>query len=616
MVTIAASRAWAVSMLRWRSWMRHLLMVGRWSPWSCGQAPLPRQRGGALLPLPRSGSRSGCRQTRTTSGGGTGGLRITVVANPPGNQPSRDHHSSCTPKPVELPVERAGPSTRGVPAVSLVLLPMTGCRSLHRRVSWSFLGKTIRLRCCYGSSNAWVGSRITAMLSWAAERVGLEWRLPPCPEPSRLDDWFLGVVCAGSQHPALVPLFPEVHGELTRLWMAHFTARNWPASSSSLTTLGGGAARGYTGPPRWSGRLRCRCVLIPPPPGRVNRASSSGPVGTRLVCPAMLMWPVEKLPTACATALLQVLQAKSTGGHARGWSRSRSSERALYHFWPRATSDEGHCVVFGSCDVHTCGPGASPGCVWSTWGCRQSSVPQGPCVPDWPLRRRSREHGPAVLGCLGADWGDPTRPAQWAAAASTRPLAAAPQPARRRGRPLRPSLLPHRIRSSLQKPCRWAGRRQAAPPVLAPIKPGGERKSKRPQDGWPRGKEDCFRRWWMHLSLPRRRAGRRIFGLKKKKKKSRQEAVLSASGSQEGMERHGRTNTGPHSSPSLASRQQWAVRERHQRPYSRTLCQTVEPGKCCTAHSDPSLVRPGPGPCVSPRCPTAGTSVVPQVPLV
>ncbi len=89
MVTIAASRAWAVSMLRWRSWMRHLLMVGRWSSWSCGQAPLPRQRGGALLPLPRSGSRSGCRQTRTTSGGGTDGLRIYSGGNPPGNQPSR-----------------------------------------------------------------------------------------------------------------------------------------------------------------------------------------------------------------------------------------------------------------------------------------------------------------------------------------------------------------------------------------------------------------------------------------------------------------------------------------------------------------------------------------------
>ncbi len=41
-----------------------------------------------------------------------------------------------------------------------------------------------------------------AMLSQADERVGLEWRPPPCPEPSRLDNWFLGVACAGSQHPA------------------------------------------------------------------------------------------------------------------------------------------------------------------------------------------------------------------------------------------------------------------------------------------------------------------------------------------------------------------------------------------------------------------------------
>ncbi len=42
---------------------------------------------------------------------------------------------------------------------------------------------------------------MTAMLSRANERVGLEWRKPPCPEPSRLDDWFLGVACAGSQSP-------------------------------------------------------------------------------------------------------------------------------------------------------------------------------------------------------------------------------------------------------------------------------------------------------------------------------------------------------------------------------------------------------------------------------
>ncbi len=124
--------------------------------------------------------------------------------------------------------------------------------------------------------------------------------------------------------------------------------------------------------------------------GRANRASSSGPVCTHLVSPAMLMWPVEMLPPPYAMALLQVLQAKSTEGHAWGCSRSGSSERALYRSWHHATSDEGY--------------GTSLGCAMSTlvvqerrlWlclidiGCQQSLVPQGSCVPDWPLRRRNR----------------------------------------------------------------------------------------------------------------------------------------------------------------------------------------------------------------------------------
>ncbi len=54
---------------------------------------------------------------------------------------------------------------------------------------------------------------MTTMLSRAAERVGLDWRPPPCTDPSRLDDWFLGVACAGSQHPAPVSFFREVHGD-------------------------------------------------------------------------------------------------------------------------------------------------------------------------------------------------------------------------------------------------------------------------------------------------------------------------------------------------------------------------------------------------------------------
>ncbi len=49
---------------------------------------------------------------------------------------------------------------------------------------------------------------------------------------------------------APVPFFPEVHEELTKLWMAPFTARSRSSISSVLTTLNGGAARGYAGIPQ------------------------------------------------------------------------------------------------------------------------------------------------------------------------------------------------------------------------------------------------------------------------------------------------------------------------------------------------------------------------------
>ncbi len=49
---------------------------------------------------------------------------------------------------------------------------------------------------------------------------------------------------------APVPFFPEVHEELTKLWMAPFTARSRSSVSSVLTTLNGGAARGYAGIPQ------------------------------------------------------------------------------------------------------------------------------------------------------------------------------------------------------------------------------------------------------------------------------------------------------------------------------------------------------------------------------
>ncbi len=65
---------------------------------------------------------------------------------------------------------------------------------------------------------------LTAMLSRAAESIGLHYRRPPSPERSRLDDWFLGAQAERRQP---------------------FSARNRPSASSVLTTLDGGAAQGY-----------------------------------------------------------------------------------------------------------------------------------------------------------------------------------------------------------------------------------------------------------------------------------------------------------------------------------------------------------------------------------
>ncbi len=85
--------------------------------------------------------------------------------------------------------------------------------------------------------------QLTTMLFRAAERVGLEWRKPTCPNPSRLDDWFLGVACAGSHRPATGASLPEVHGELTgrgwHLLLPETDLLTPPPSPPSVVQLGG-----------------------------------------------------------------------------------------------------------------------------------------------------------------------------------------------------------------------------------------------------------------------------------------------------------------------------------------------------------------------------------------
>ncbi len=177
-------------------------------------------------------------------------LRVTVRASPPGTPP-RTSYSSCSEHPVWFPGDFAGPS-HGAPIISF------GAPSVARMsITASGDGFTsyedegaVGLPPSGVVATAAPDSALTAMLARAAVSIGLEVNRPPSPEPSRLDDWFLGAGHGSQPRSALVRFFPEVHEELTKWWMAPFTARSRSSVSSILTTLDGGAARGYAGIPQ------------------------------------------------------------------------------------------------------------------------------------------------------------------------------------------------------------------------------------------------------------------------------------------------------------------------------------------------------------------------------
>ncbi len=111
----------------------------------------------------------------------------------------------------------------------------------------------------------------------------------------------------------------------------------------------------------------------------------------------------------------------------------------------------------------------------------------------------------------------------------------------------------------------------------------------------------------MHLSLPRRRAGWIICCFKNL---DRKRLSLSL-----GPKRAWRVMDGSTPDPTNPpSRQQGAVGgSRASSKATHAPSANYGSRKTCTAHSDPSSVRHGPGPCIPPRCPTTGTLVVPLV---
>ncbi len=170
---------------------------------------------------------------------------VTVRNSPP--KRSRALPATGTSLTMGLPREQAGPSHGGGVPLVFFGAPWMSIAASEGESDQSGDDGSVPTVAPFGRSTVPDSDpEMVAMLARAAESVGLEWRPPPCPEPSRLDDWFLGVARAGSQGPTPVPFFPEVHDELTGTWTAPFTARNRSSGSSSLATHDGGAARGYT----------------------------------------------------------------------------------------------------------------------------------------------------------------------------------------------------------------------------------------------------------------------------------------------------------------------------------------------------------------------------------
>ncbi len=179
-----------------------------------------------------------------------GDLRVTVRASPTGTSP-RTSYSSRSEHPIRFPSDFAGPSHRapsisfGAPSVDRMSIAASGDGFTSSEDEGA-----VGLPPSGVVATATPYLELTAMLARAAVSIGLEVNRPPSPEPSRLDDWFLGARRGLQPRSTPVPFFPEVHEELTKSWMAPFTARSRSSASSVLTTLDGRVARGYAGIPQ------------------------------------------------------------------------------------------------------------------------------------------------------------------------------------------------------------------------------------------------------------------------------------------------------------------------------------------------------------------------------
>ncbi|KAI2654804.1 Transposon Ty3-G Gag-Pol polyprotein [Labeo rohita] len=170
---------------------------------------------------------------------------------------------------------------------------------------------TAELTAPAGESQSVADAEMAAALKRAAKEIGVVWVPPPSPEPSRLDDWFLGSGRDSRPRSSPVPFFPKVHEELTKSWKAPLSARSRHAISLSLTTLDGGPARGYTEVPQVERAIAMHLCLQNAASwrGRPRLPSRACKFSSALVAKAYAA-SGQAASALHAMAILQVYQAK------------------------------------------------------------------------------------------------------------------------------------------------------------------------------------------------------------------------------------------------------------------------------------------------------------------
>ncbi len=368
MVTIAASRVWALNTQRRLLWTSHAPIAGGWPS---------RGFGPGFVSCKGAGYPCLCRDLGFPLVA-TGGRLLPAVAGLflrwqwgiPLKQrgllllPALRYRWSCLGNGLAPPMEG------GYRLYPLALPPTIGCRSLHWRVSQTNPEMMVQYRCHPpGGQRCRIRIRKWWLYLPGPLRVlGSSGGLHRVPNPQ---GWTIGF----SGWPALVLRAPPrclssrkcmmsslEHGR--HLSLPETAPVAHPPSPPLTAERRGGIRRSR----RWSDRLRCNCVQGPLLPGAVIRCSPPGPVGTHRPWPAVPMRPAEKL------LQLYTLWRCCRFTRPRHWgtcTRVVTTQEFSVSFGPPRTSRYERLRLRRGLWAVRCPPwwsrNATSGCVWLTW---------------------------------------------------------------------------------------------------------------------------------------------------------------------------------------------------------------------------------------------------------